>query len=240
MSYLLILIIGMLAGVLSGVIGTGSTIILLPILVWQYGPQEAVPIMAVAALMSNVAKALSWWRDIDWRAFVAWSLPGIPAAAYGAHTLLVLPPRLVDGVLGLFFLVMIPGRRWLLTRKISLALWQFAVIGAVVGFLTGILLSTGPLSVPAFTAYGLVKGAFLATEAASSLALTISKVVTFQQLGALPWPAVNRGLIIGASVMAGSFLAKTIVHRISTHAFHYLMDVVMLCAGLSMVWAACA
>ena len=32
----------------------------------------------------------------------------------------------------------------------------------------GLVLSTGPLSVPAFTAYGLVKGAFLSTEAASS------------------------------------------------------------------------
>ena len=40
-------------------------------------------------------------------------------------------------------------------------------------------LSTGPLSVPAFTSYGLVKAAFLSTEAASSLALYVSKVVTF-------------------------------------------------------------
>jgi len=42
----------------------------------------------------------------------------------------------------------------------------------VIGYLTGIVVSTGPLSVPLFLFYGLTKGAFLATEAASSLAST--------------------------------------------------------------------
>jgi hypothetical protein len=39
-----------------------------------------------------------------------------------------------------------------------------AVVGAVVGFLTGMALSTGPASVPVFTAYRLSGGAFLGTE----------------------------------------------------------------------------
>jgi hypothetical protein len=56
-AYLFVLIIGLLAGALSGIIGTGSSIVLLPILAFQFGPQQAVPIMAIAALMSNVAVA---------------------------------------------------------------------------------------------------------------------------------------------------------------------------------------
>ncbi|PLZ03131.1 hypothetical protein CY652_07450 [Burkholderia sp. WAC0059] len=238
MTYLFVLAIGVVAGALSGVIGTGSSIILLPILVFQFGPQQAVPVMAIAALMSNVAKALAWWREIDWRAFAAWSIPGAPAAALGAHTLLILPAHVVDVALGVFFLAMIPGRRWLEARQLRIRTWQFALTGAVVGFLTGIVLSTGPLSVPAFTAYGLAKGAFLSTEAAASLALMVSKVVTFQQLGALPLPSVVRGVIIGASVMAGSFAGKAVVRRMSVHAFHHVLDAVMLCSGLSLLWAA--
>ena len=57
--FFFILIVGLCAGALSGVIGTSSTIILLPILVYQFGPKQAVPIMAIAALMSNVGKALA-------------------------------------------------------------------------------------------------------------------------------------------------------------------------------------
>jgi len=237
-SYAFVLIVGLAAGALSGVIGTGSSILLLPVLVFQFGPKQAVPIMAIAALMSNIAKVMAWWREVDWRAFAAYSIPGMPAAALGAHTLLTLSAHVVDIGLGAFFLAMIPARRWLHAQRFHIRLWQLAIAGAVIGFLTGIVLSTGPLSVPAFTAYGLAKGAFLSTEAVSSLALMVSKVVTFRQLGALPLPSIVRGLIIGASVMAGSFVGKSLVQRMSVHAFHHILDGVLLCSGLSLLWAA--
>jgi uncharacterized membrane protein YfcA len=237
-AYLFVLAVGLVAGSVSGIIGTGSSIMLLPVLVFTFGPKEAVPIMAVAAVMANVARVMAWWREVDWRAFVAYALPGVPAAALGARTLLVLPPRVIDVALGLFFLAMIPGRRWLARRNFRLRLWQLAIVGAVIGFLTGIVLSTGPLSVPAFTAYGLAKGAFLSTEAASSLALYVGKVLTFRELGALPLPTLLRGLIVGASLMVGAFVAKRAVLRMSTNAFQHLLDGLMFCSGLSLLWAA--
>jgi uncharacterized membrane protein YfcA len=92
--------------------------------------------------------------------------------------------------------------------------------------------------VPAFTSYGLLKGAFLSTEAASSLALMVSKVATFQRLGALPEAALIQGLIIGASVMAGSFVGKAVVQRMSIRTFQHVLDAMLLCSGLSLVWAA--
>jgi len=181
---------------------------------------------------------MAWWREVDWRAFAAYSIPGVPAAALGARSLLVLPAHVIDIALGAFFIVMIPTRRWLHAQSLHIRLWQLALAGAVIGYITGIVLSTGPLSVPAFTSYGLMKGAFLSTEAASSLVLMISKVVTFQQLGALPPAALLQGLIVGASVMAGSFAGKAIVQRMSIHTFQYLLDALLLCSGLSLPWAA--
>jgi uncharacterized protein len=239
-AYVFVLVVGLVSGAVSGIIGAGASIILLPVLVFQFGPKQAVPIMAIAALMSNVAKVLAWWRQVDWRAFAAYAIPGVPAAALGARTLLVLPARVVDIALGGFFLAMIPARRWLHARAFHIGLWGLALAGAAIGFVTGIVLSTGPLSVPAFTSFGLAKGAFLSTEAVSSLALMISKVATFRELGALPLPAIMEGLVIGASVMLGSFAGKMVVQRISTHAFHHLLDVLLLGSGLFLLWAALA
>jgi hypothetical protein len=162
----------------------------------------------------------------------------VPAAALGARTLLVLPEQVVDVALGVFFLAMVPGRRWLATRNIKLGFGGLALAGAVIGFLTGIVVSTGPLSVPAFAAYGLVKGAFIATEAAGSLALYISKAVTFQQFGALPIDIVLKGLITGSSVMAGTYTARLIVERLSVATFQRLLDGVMVISGLTLLWAA--
>src|ERR1700722_5517943 len=95
-AYAFVLIVGLAAGALSGIVGTGSSIMLLPVLVYEFGPKQAVPIMAGAAVMSNVAKIVAWWRDINWRAFAAYSIPGIPAAAMGARTLLILPSHVVE------------------------------------------------------------------------------------------------------------------------------------------------
>jgi hypothetical protein len=236
--YTLILIAALCAGMLSGIIGTGSSIVLLPLLVYQFGPKQAVPIMAIAGLMANVGKVISWWREIDWRAFAAYAIPGIPAAALGARTLLVLPPVWVDATLGAFFLLMIPARHWLDARKLHIHLWQLAVAGAVIGFLTGIVISTGPLSVPAFTAYGLTKGAFLSTEAATSLTLFVTKVATFREFGALPLPSIVRGLLIGAAVISGTFIGRAVVLRMSTRVFRLVLDGVLLCSGVALLWEA--
>jgi hypothetical protein len=65
LAYVFVLAVALVAGCLSGVIGTGSSIMLLPVLVFAYGPKEAVPIMAVAAVMSNVSRVALWWRELN-------------------------------------------------------------------------------------------------------------------------------------------------------------------------------
>lgn len=237
-GYLFVLIVGVFAGAVSGVVGTGSSIILLPVLVFTFGPLQAVPIMAVASVMVNFARAAAWWREIDWRALAAYALPAVPAAALGARTLITLPPALIDTLLGAFFLGMIPGRRFLDRRGWRASGWQLALAGALIGFLTGIVLSTGPLSVPVFAAAGLFKGALLATEAAASLFIYITKVSTFHTFGALSEENLLKGAIVGASLMAGTFAGKSLVMRMSTKTFGKLLDTMLFCSGLALLWAA--
>jgi uncharacterized membrane protein YfcA len=213
---------------------------MMPALVIAFGPLHAVPIMAIAAVMVNLSRVAVWWRDIDWRACMTYALTGVPAAAAGARTLLVLSPRVVETALGAFFILMIPLRRWLAARDLRLPLWSLAAIGLVVGFLTGIVVSTGPITAPIFLLYGLTKGAFLGTEAAGSLAVYASKVSVFRAFGALPLEAIVKGLIIGSSLMAGSFIAKRFVLKLDARSFRLLMDGLMLASGVTMLWTAVA
>ncbi|MEO6839830.1 MAG: sulfite exporter TauE/SafE family protein [Bradyrhizobium sp.] len=236
MNFLFVLIIGLFAGTISGIVGTGSSIILMPVLVYQYGPKQAVPIMAIAAVMANFSRILAWWREVDWRACAAYSIPGIPAAALGARTLLALPSHAVDISIGLFLIAMVPARHWLARHQLKLSLWHLAIGGAVIGYVTGIVVSTGPLSVPLFLFYGLSKGAFLATEAASSLGLYVSKSVTFQHFGALTPDIAIKGLIAGSSLMAGAFIAKPFLLKLDANVFRLVMDGIMLAAGVSMFY----
>jgi uncharacterized membrane protein YfcA len=237
-GFLFVLAVGLAAGTISGIIGTGSSIMLVPVLVNAFGPKEAVPIMAVAAIMANLARVVAWWREVDWRACAAYSLPAIPAAALGARTLLVLPSSVVDVAIGLFLILMIPTRRFLAARHYRISLLHLAIVGAVIGFITGIVVTTGPISVAVFLTYGLVKGAFLATEAASSLAVYGSKAATFQLFGALGPPVIVKGLITGSSLMAGAFLAKRFVLRLDAEVFRHVMDALLLISGLIMLYNA--
>jgi uncharacterized protein len=239
-TYLLVLVVGTIAGLVSGIVGTGATVILLPVLVFAFGPKSAVPIMAVVALMSNFAKITAWRKEIDWRACAAYALGGIPGAALGARTLLVLPPRIVDLALGVFFLVMIPGRHWFARRSLKIGPAVLVAAGLAIGFLTGVVVSTGPITVPLFTAYGLVKGAFIATEAAASLAVYISKAATFRTFGALPIDIILKGLITGSSVMAGTYVARLTLERLSLQHFQRLLDAMMLVSGGALIWQAFA
>ena len=240
MDIAFVLVVGLVAGTISGVVGFGASIMLMPVLVIAYGPRAAVPIMAIASVMANASRVIVWWRDTDWRACAAYSLGGIPGAALGARTLLVLPPRGVEIGLGAFFIAMVPLRRWLAAHDAKLHRWQLAPIGAVIGFLTGIVVTTGPISVPAFLAYGLVKGAFLATEAAGSLGIYVAKAVVFRTFGALPQDAIAMGLTIGASLMIGAYVAKRFVLKLPAVRFRLLMDGMMVISGGAMLWAAFA
>jgi len=236
--YAFVLIVGLVAGILSSIVGTGSSIMLLPVLAYAFGPKQAVPIMAIAAIMANLSRVLAWWREVDWRAVAAYAIPAAPAAALGARTLLALPSGAVDITIGVFLIAMIPLRRWFAAREYTLPLWSLAIIGAVTGYLTGIVASTGPITIPIFMSFGLVKGALLGTEAASSLAVYISKALTFRRFDALPLDIVLKGLIAGSSLFAGAFISKRFVMRLDPDSFRFLMDGLMLVAGLSMFWSA--
>ena len=78
LGLIFVLAVGLAAGTISGIVGTGSSIMLMPVLVYQYGPKQAVPIMAIAAVMANLSRILAWWRDVDWRACAAYSVTGFP------------------------------------------------------------------------------------------------------------------------------------------------------------------
>ena len=152
----------------------------------------------------------------------------------GAHTLLTISPATVDVFLAAFFLAMIPLRRLIRRSNLHLNLWHMSLAGAIVGFLTGFVLSTGPLSVPVFTRYGMSGGAFLGSEAASAILLYAGKLGTFVS-GVLAPPVIARGLAIGIALLAGSMIAKRLVQRLQMHTFELLIDVVLVAGAAGMI-----
>ena len=58
MELAVVLAVGLAAGTISGIVGFGSSIMLMPVLVLFFGPLHAVPIMAIAAILANLSRVL--------------------------------------------------------------------------------------------------------------------------------------------------------------------------------------
>ena len=228
-------ILGLGAGVLGGVIGFGTTIILMPALVYFYGPIQAIPVIALVATVANLSRIFLWWSVINWKVCFVYSITAIPAVILGVNTLVTLNDRLVEITLGLFLILLIPIRRWMRKQNFYLKLWQMSLVGAGIGYLTGIVATTGAINTPFFLAFGLSKGAFLGTEAASTLSILFTKGITFHQLGFLNTTAIIQGLLIGSCVLLGSIFSKRIVLALPEKKFLLLMELVMLISGTSIL-----
>ena len=227
--------LGLGAGVLGGVIGFGTTIILMPALVYFYGPIQAIPVIALVATVANLSRIFLWWSVINWKVCFVYSITAIPAVILGVNTLVTLNDRLVEITLGLFLILLIPIRRWMRQKNFYLKLWQMTLVGAGIGYLTGIVATTGAINTPFFLAFGLSKGAFLGTEAASTLSILFAKGITFHQLGFLNATAMIQGLLIGSCVLVGSIFSKKIVLALPEKKFLLLMELVMLISGASIL-----
>ncbi len=235
MIAILVGVLALVAGTIGGLIGFGSTIILMPALVFAVGPKAAIPILTIAGLMANASRVIVWWREVDWKAAFVFALGAVPASALGARTLIALDPAKIQLALGVFFLLLIPVRRWLLARGFKLQLWHLGVVGVGIGYLAGLVTTVGPINTPFFLAYGLTKGPFISTEALGSLLMGVSKASVFRTFGALPWELIVKGVLVGGAVTCGSWLAKQLMERITVAQFRGLMDGVLLIAGLSMI-----
>ena len=235
MIWLTVLLLALAAGTVGGIVGFGSSIMMMPALVLAVGPKEAVPIMAIAGLMANLSRVAVWWSVVDWRVAAAFSATAIPMAALGARALIALDAKQIQLALGLFFLAMIPARRRLLASGIQIGLGGMALAGACIGFLSGLVTTVGPIGTPFFLAYGLVKGAFISTEAMASALMGIAKAGVFRSFGALPTEVLIKGLMVGGAVAIGSWLSKQLIMKIAADQFQLLMDGLLLVAAIVML-----
>ncbi len=99
-------------------------------------------------------------------------------------------------------------------------------------FLSALVGSVGPLMAPFFLAYGLVKGAYIGTEALSTVVMHVVKLVAYRQTAVLSGAAALTGLALGPVMILGSWAGKHIVDRLPGRWFVLVIEATMVAAGL--------
>ena len=231
----LLTIVAFVAATLAAITGFGGAALLLPVLTLIYGVRDAVPILTVAQLVGNGSRVWFNRHDVD-RAVVRWYTAGaVPLALLGGYVFAVAPAAFLTRVLGLFLIAVVIWRRAGRNSIPRPTLRGFALVGAASSFLSALVGSVGPLMAPLFLAYGLVKGAYIGTEALATVVTHTAKLVAYHQAAVLSPGAMVAGLALGPVMVAGSLVGKRIVDRLPPHVFVALIEGTMTVAGVMFV-----
>jgi len=226
------LLVGPAALVAATLTGFGGAAVLLPVLVLAFGIRDAVPILTVAQLIGNGSRVWFNRRALDYRVVAWFALGGVPCALVGGWIFARAPLASLTRLLGLFLILVVAWRRLRPKAEARPPLRAFALIGAVASFLSALLGSVGPLMAPFFLAYGLLKGAYIGTEALSTVVMHAAKLVAYRGAAVLSDASILIGLAIGPMMIAGSWTGARIVDRLPERVFVRLIEATMTVAGL--------
>lgn len=213
-------------GVSLGLLGSGGSILTVPVLVYLVGQDEKVAIAGSLFIVGSIALAGSFQfmraRLVQWRSVLLFGLPGMMGTYLGAYA-----ATFVAGVtqLALFAVVMLLAS-WLMLRPLDLQaskqkprqIWKVAIDGLIVGVVTGLVgVGGGFLIVPALVLLG---GLSMHQAVATSLVVIAMKSfsgfykyidVLEQQSLTLDWKTL---LFVAGLGIAGSFAGSRIAKRV--------------------------
>ena len=213
-------------GISLGLLGSGGSILTVPVLVYLIGQDEKVAIAGSLFIVGSIALvgSLQFLRAglIQWRSVLVFGLPGMAGTWFGAFL-----AGWVPGItqLALFAVVMLLAS-WLRLRppdlestdRVPRAAWKIAGDGLVVGVITGLVgVGGGFLIVPALVLLG---GLTMRQAVATSLVVIALKSfsgfykyldVLAQQNLELDWRTL---LIVTGLGIAGSFAGSHFAKRV--------------------------
>jgi uncharacterized membrane protein YfcA len=231
-------------GVSLGLLGSGGSILTVPVLVYLIGQDEKLAIAGSLAIVGVIALAGSLpylkKKQVDWRTVVLFGIPGMAGTYMGAW-LAIWVSGLVQ--LALFAVVMLLAS-WQMLKPVTLndtpheprEIWKIGLDGLLVGVLTGLVgVGGGFLIVPALVLLG---GLTMHRAVATSLVIIALKSFTGfwkyldvldQQGLLLDWNVIA---IVTAIGVVGSFLGSRIAGRVDQDKLRKVFGLFLIVMGI--------
>lgn len=236
LEWVALLLGGWLAATISGAAGFGGALLLLPLLTFIVGAKAAIPILTLAQLLGNVSRAGFGFRDIHWRPALRFSAGAIPASVLGARLFVSLPSSQILRLVGAFLILVVILRHTGLGKRTFPSRWLPAA-GAVVGFLSAVVGSAGPLGAAVFFSLHLPPVAYVASEAVTASLMHATKSLVYGRYAAISGTDALMGLTIGASMVIGSWTGRRIIRRMPERWFGTMIEIMLIVAAISLVFA---
>ena len=230
-----IVVAALAASTLAAVAGFGGAAIMLPVLVWAVGVRDAVPLLTIAQLMGNLSRVWFNRSELSLPVVKRFALGAVPAAAIGGVVFATAPADALVRVLGVFLLLTVGYRHSPWGKNTKIGLNGFLPLGTASGLISAIVGVVGPFMAPFFLAYGLVRGAYIGTEALATVVMHVVKLGVYGGFELISLGILLLGLAIGAVMFLGSYIGKRILSKMPDKSFPYVIEAVLIVAGLKFV-----
>ncbi len=193
-----------------------------------------MPVLKLAQLLGNLSRAGFGREDIRWRPALVFIAGAVPASILGSRLFVALPPGTLTRLIGAFLLGVVAlrhtpsGRRPVPERLLAPA-------GMVVGFLSALVGSAGPLGAVLFLGLRLPARAYVATEAVTAVLMHLTKIIVYGRYAAIDRAGLVGGLALGGAMIIGSWTGRKLVEGLSEEGFGLLVEVLLIVAALSLL-----
>ena len=232
--YVILIVVGLAAGLLSGSVGFGGGMILLPVITYFYGVDVAVPVSTIAQMLSNLSRVVMGWKEIDWRAVGMFLLLAVPFTALGAFGFAKVPKGPMTIVLCSFLIVFavmkLMGKMRLPHRPSTMV-----VGGGVTGLVNGLLGISGPLSSAVFLTLELAPVSYIASEATTAAVMHIVKAIVYGKLNLMSDSIFLSGCGIGCAMMLGNFIAMRFIRNVNKKLYQKVVAGIMIAVSLWLI-----
>lgn len=232
--YSVLILTSFIAAFISGAVGFGGALLLLPIVTACVGAEVAVPVLTIAQLIGNLSRMAFGIKQIEWKSVGLFCVTALPLAALGAFGFSVLPKDIVTRCIGGVLIILVLFKT---IKKIEFKNGKKAMLvgGAVTGLLSGLAGSGGPIGAAAFLTLGLPPVAYIASEAATATAMHILKTAIYNKMVGLDTAALLTGFAMGVAMVVGTFTANRIIKKMEKAKFQKYVAVLLCTVGTYML-----
>ncbi len=237
-AVLLLLLIGLGAGALDGIVGLGGGLLMIAVLSAFLPPQTVVVVTAPVLLVGSLLRSWLFRRDVDGKA-VGWFAMGmIPSVVVGGLLLTQIPQRALEVAMGTFLLgsVIVAGARWhRATSRQAMSHRPFSAVGAVSGFVAATVGGSGPIIAPFLTRRGLEKERFVSTMALMAVTTVLAKTAVYSASGLLVAEFIPAIALLSVAILIATSYAKRLLGKMSPSLFRILLASVVTLAGVRLL-----
>lgn len=229
---ILVITAALVASTLAAVAGFGGAVIMLPVLVLVFGVQDAIPILTISQLLGNLSRVLLNRKELYWPVVKRFSIGAIPTAIIGGIVFATAPAAALTRVLGLFLMLVVFYRHTSLGKQTKMKLGGFLPLGIASGFMSATMGVVGPVAAPFFLAFGLIKGAYIGTEAMTTVVMHVTKLGVYGSYALISLSTLLAGTAIGVVMFFGTYLGKRILNRVPEKVFPFIIEITLLISGV--------